>query len=134
MDQVPAVPEHGRLAENNVLGTRLELFFHPFEALEEHQVDGAGTVGELSDQPQRTPLPHLFDACQSAAELDPGGGRIDFPHAVETGAVDVAERECVKQIPERTDPQFLVQKIGAPRPDSGQILDVAVQDLCHTQI
>ena len=122
------------LAEDDVFGTDLQFFLQPFETLEEYQVDGAGPVGEPGNQPDAPPLPRFFDAGDAAAQLDPGCRSVDFAHAVKTGAVDIAEGKGVQQVPERTDPQLFVEQFRPLWPYAGQILDIAVQNLRHTQI
>ena len=134
VDQVPALSEDGRLAENHVLRSDLQFVFHPLESLEEDQVDGARSVAEARDQSLGTRLAHFLDAGDAPAQLDVGRRRIDLPDAVKAGAVDIAEREIVKQVAERADAQLFVQKLSPLRPHARQILDITVQHLRHTQI
>ena len=134
MDHVPTVPENRGLAENDVFRTDLQFVLHPFQSFEKDQVDGTRSIGELGHQPHLARLPYFFDAGETAAQLDPGRGRVDLPHAVKAGAIHITKRKGIEKVAEGTDPQFFIQEFRPLRPYARQILDIAVQNLRHSQI
>ena len=74
MDHIVLLAENGRLAEYHVLPSGLEFVLHPFDALEEDEVDAAGSVVEGGHQAACLVFSEHLHRHDAAAQLDIGGG------------------------------------------------------------
>ena len=123
MDHVYSTVEGLRLAEEYPLGAWLELFEHPFYALEEHGLHLSGAVSD----PHAEPLARLFvqlDAHHPASQLDVCHVRPGVCDVYKAALVDVSERVYPKQLAHGTCAELLMQQLRSFGADSRQILYV----------
>ena len=143
MDHVDAAVERLGLAEEQERGARDEPGVHPFDALEEDDLDLAGIIGNhdreavdavvlaLVGGEFRAVLGVEADFPDRADDLHVGLVGMEVGDFLDGAAVDVAERVQMHQVSHRLHRQLALKERRPPRTHAGQELDVHFHRRLH---
>ena len=121
---VPAVVKKGGLPENGDVAVALfQHVLNPFDAVEPHQFDGAGAVGELCRKPFGALFAQDLVAGDIALEEHVVAFRLDVADLIDGGFVHVPEGEVVEQVVVGEDAELATEHLGPLRADAFQVLN-----------
>ena len=121
-----------RPSENEVFASHFDPFFDPFDTLEPDQFGRPRGVGDIGREAAFAARAGIGYARHAGAELEQGGRIVgDLGDAVDFRAVDIAEREMVKQIAHGRYAQLLVEQFGPCLADAGDVFHVVRIPVSH---
>ena len=132
MHQREFVAEERRAAEDEVFAPHFDALLDPLDPLEPHQLGlsrGIRDIGREASFASCVGIGHAGDATPELDERLPRSA--DFGDPVDLRAVDIAEREMVKQIAHGRYAQLLVEQFGPCLADAGDVFHVVRIPVSH---